>query len=130
VLSTDRDMGSAPSQRWPWCSPNVAVAQDYPKPAPSKFRPCPVSLLAGGTDALTRFGLQRAWSSDSVRPFIVEDTAPPAAGHHTWRDHGRAARDPDGYTLLVGTASNPSLRLPSLYKAGLPTIRTKEFLGR
>ena len=85
-----------------------ASAQDYPN------RPVKVVvpfLAGGGTDALTRF-VSKGMEQRLGQPFIVENRA--GAGT-TLAATAVARSDPDGYTLLVGTASTFAAA-PGLYK--------------
>jgi tripartite-type tricarboxylate transporter receptor subunit TctC len=85
-----------------------ASAQDYPS------RPVKVVvpfLAGGGTDALTRF-VSKGMEQRLGQPFIVENRA--GAGT-TLAATAVARSDPDGYTLLVGTASTFAAA-PGLYK--------------
>jgi tripartite-type tricarboxylate transporter receptor subunit TctC len=85
-----------------------APAQDYPSRPVKVVVPFPAG---GGTDALTRFvakGMERRLG----QPFIVENRG----GVGTTLGATAVARsEPDGYTIMVGTASTFAVA-PGLYK--------------
>jgi tripartite-type tricarboxylate transporter receptor subunit TctC len=86
----------------------VVCAQDYPT------RPVKVTVpfpAGGGTDALTRV-VAKGMEQRLGQPFIVENRA--GAGT-TLAATAVARAEPDGYTLLVGTASTFAAA-PGLYK--------------
>jgi tripartite-type tricarboxylate transporter receptor subunit TctC len=87
---------------------NVSAAQDYPNRPVKVVVPFPAG---GGTDALTRF-VSKGMEQRLGQPFIVENRA--GAGT-TLAATSVARSDPDGYTLLVGTASTFAAA-PGLYK--------------
>ena len=87
---------------------SAASAQDYPNRPVKIVVPFPAG---GGTDALTRFvaqGLEQRLG----QPFIVENRG----GAGTTLGATAVARsEPDGYTIMVGTASTFAVA-PGLYK--------------
>jgi tripartite-type tricarboxylate transporter receptor subunit TctC len=85
-----------------------ASAQDYPNRPVKVVVPFPAG---GGTDALTRF-VSKGMEQRLGQPFIVENRA--GAGT-TLAATAVARSDPDGYTLLVGTASTFAAA-PGLHK--------------
>jgi tripartite-type tricarboxylate transporter receptor subunit TctC len=85
-----------------------AAAQDYPNRPVKVVVPFPAG---GGTDALTRF-VSKGMEQRLGQPFIVENRA--GAGT-TLAATAVARSEPDGYTLLVGTASTFAAA-PGLYK--------------
>jgi tripartite-type tricarboxylate transporter receptor subunit TctC len=86
----------------------VASAQDYPNRPVKIIVPFPAG---GGTDALTRF-VARGMEQRLGQPFIVENRA----GAGTTLGATSVARsEPDGYTIMVGTASTFAAA-PGLYK--------------
>ena len=87
---------------------NVSAAQDYPNRPVKVVVPFPAG---GGTDALTRF-VSKGMEQRLGQPFVVENRA--GAGT-TLAATSVARSDPDGYTLLVGTASTFAAA-PGLYK--------------
>ena len=95
-----------------------ASAQDYPNRPVKVVVPFPAG---GGTDALTRF-VSKGMEQRLGQPFIVENRA--GAGT-TLAATAVARSDPDGYTLLVGTASTFAAA-PGLYKR-LAYDPTKDF---
>ena len=85
-----------------------AAAQDYPNRTVKIIVPFPAG---GGTDALTRF-VARGMEQRLGQPFIVENRA----GAGTTLGATSVARsEPDGYTIMVGTASTFAAA-PGLYK--------------
>lgn len=97
---------------------DAALAQDYPSRPVKVVVPFPAG---GGTDALTRF-VAKGMEQRLGQPFIVENRA--GAGT-TLAATAVARSDPDGYTLLVGTASTFAAA-PGLYKR-LAYDPTKDF---
>ena len=87
---------------------DVSAAQDYPNRPVKVIVPFPAG---GGTDGLTRF-VSKGMEQRLGQPFIVENRA--GAGT-TLAATAVARSDPDGYTLLVGTASTFAAA-PGLYK--------------
>jgi tripartite-type tricarboxylate transporter receptor subunit TctC len=85
-----------------------AAAQDYPNRPVKVVVPFPAG---GGTDALTRV-VAKGMEQRLGQPFIVENRA--GAGT-TLAATAVARAEPDGYTLLVGTASTFAAA-PGLYK--------------
>jgi tripartite-type tricarboxylate transporter receptor subunit TctC len=86
----------------------LAQAQDYPKRPVKIVVPFPAG---GGTDALTRFAA-RGLEQRLGQPFIVENRG----GAGTTLGATAVARsEPDGYTIMVGTASTFAAA-PGLYK--------------
>jgi tripartite-type tricarboxylate transporter receptor subunit TctC len=86
----------------------AALAQSYPVRPVKVIVPFPAG---GGTDALTRF-IVKGMEQRLGQPFVVENRA----GAGTTLGATAAARsDPDGYTLMVGTASTFAAA-PGLYK--------------
>ena len=86
---------------------NFALAQDYPNRPVKIVVPFPAG---GGTDALTRF-VARGMEQRLHQPFIVENKG----GAGTTLGATAVARsDPDGYTIMVGTASTFAAA-PGLY---------------
>ena len=97
---------------------SVASAQDYPNRPVKVVVPFPAG---GGTDALTRF-VSKGMEQRLGQPFIVENRG----GAGTTLGATAVARsEPDGYTLLVGTASTFAAA-PGLYKR-LAYDPTKDF---
>jgi tripartite-type tricarboxylate transporter receptor subunit TctC len=86
----------------------AASAQDYPNRPVKVVVPFPAG---GGTDALTRV-VAKGMEQRLGQPFIVENRA--GAGT-TLAATAVARAEPDGYTLLVGTASTFAAA-PGLYK--------------
>src|SRR5262245_63074596 len=85
-----------------------ALAQDYPNRPVKIVVPFPAG---GGTDALTRF-IAKGLEQRLGQPFIVENRA----GAGTTLGATAVARsDPDGATIMVGTASTFAVA-PGLYK--------------
>jgi tripartite-type tricarboxylate transporter receptor subunit TctC len=86
----------------------AAAAQDYPT------RPVKIVVpfgAGGGTDALARF-LARALEARLGQPFIIENRG----GSGTTIGGTAVARaEPDGYTIMLGTASTFAVA-PGLYK--------------
>src|SRR5262245_11466237 len=75
-----------------------AGAQDYPNRPVKVVVPFPAG---GGTDALTRF-IAKGMEQRVGQPFIIENRG----GAGTTLGATAVARsDPDGYTIMVGTAS-------------------------
>jgi tripartite-type tricarboxylate transporter receptor subunit TctC len=95
-----------------------AAAQDYPNRPVKVVVPFPAG---GGTDALTRV-VAKGMEQRLGQPFIVENRA--GAGT-TLAATAVARAEPDGYTLLVGTASTFAAA-PGLYKR-LAYDPTKDF---
>ena len=95
-----------------------ALAQDYPN------RPVKIVVpfgAGGGTDALARF-LARGLEQRLGQPFIIENRG----GSGTTLGATAVARsDPDGYTIMLGTASTFAAA-PGLYKR-LAYDPTKDF---
>ena len=87
---------------------DLASAQDYPNRPVKVVVPFPAG---GGTDALTRV-VAKGMEQRLGQPFIVENRA--GAGT-TLAATAVARAEPDGYTLLVGTASTFAAA-PGLYK--------------
>src|SRR4051812_4679150 len=87
---------------------NVSAAQDYPNRPVKIVVPFPAG---GGTDGLTRF-ISKGMEQRLGQPFIVENRA--GAGT-TLAATAVARSEPDGYTLLVGTASTFAAA-PGIYK--------------
>jgi tripartite-type tricarboxylate transporter receptor subunit TctC len=87
---------------------DLASAQDYPNRPVKVVVPFPAG---GGTDALTRV-VAKGMEQRLGQPFIVENRA--GAGP-TLAATAVARAEPDGYTLLVGTASTFAAA-PGLYK--------------
>jgi len=86
----------------------AAFAQTYPSRPVKIVVPFPAG---GGTDALTRF-VAKGMEQRLGQPFIVENRG----GAGTTLGAAAVARsDPDGYTILVGTASTFAAA-PGLYK--------------
>ena len=86
----------------------AAFAQTYPNRPVKIVVPFPAG---GGTDALTRF-VAKGMEQRLGQPFIVENRA----GAGTTLGATAVARsDPDGYTIMVGTASTFAAA-PGLYK--------------
>jgi tripartite-type tricarboxylate transporter receptor subunit TctC len=86
----------------------AAWAQSYPVRPVKVIVPFPAG---GGTDALTRF-IVKGMEQRLGQPFVVENRG----GAGTTLGATAAARsDPDGYTLMVGTASTFAAA-PGLYK--------------
>lgn len=97
---------------------DAAVAQSYPT------RPVKIVVpfgAGGGTDALARF-LARGLEQRLGQPFIIENKS--GAGT-TLGATAVAAAEPDGYTLMLGTASTYAVA-PGLYKH-LAYDPTKDF---
>ncbi len=94
---------------------NLSAAQDYPNRPVKIVVPFP----AGGADGLTRF-ISKGMEQRLGQPFIVENRA--GAGT-TLAATAVARSDPDGYTLLVGTASTFAAAPGST--SDLPTIRPR-----
>ena len=96
----------------------LAFAQDYPN------RPVKIVVpfgAGGGTDALARF-LARGLEQRLGQPFIIENRG----GSGTTLGATAVARsDPDGYTIMLGTASTFAVA-PGLYKK-LAYDPTKDF---
>ena len=89
-------------------SASAALAQAYPNRPVKVVVPFPAG---GGTDALTRF-VAKGMEQRLGQPFIVENRA----GAGTTLGATAVARsDPDGYTIMVGTASTFAAA-PGLYK--------------
>jgi tripartite-type tricarboxylate transporter receptor subunit TctC len=87
---------------------SVAHSQDYPNRPVKIVVPFPAG---GGTDALTRFAA-RGMEQRLGQPFIVENRG----GAGTTLGATAVARsEPDGYTIMVGTASTFAAA-PGLYK--------------
>ena len=87
---------------------SVAPAQDYPHRPVKVIVPFPAG---GGTDALTRV-VAKGMEQRLGQPFIVENRG----GAGTTLGATAVARsEPDGYTMLVGTASTFAAA-PGLYK--------------
>ncbi len=86
----------------------AASAQDYPTRPVKIVVPFPAG---GGTDALTRF-VAKGLDQRLGQPFIIENRG--GAGT-TLGATGVARAEPDGYTLMVGTASTFAAA-PGLYK--------------
>jgi tripartite-type tricarboxylate transporter receptor subunit TctC len=85
-----------------------ASAQDYPQRPVKVVVPFPAG---GGTDALTRF-IAKGMEQRLGQPFIVENRG----GAGTTLAATAVARSaPDGYTIMVGTASTFAVA-PGLYK--------------
>ena len=102
-----------------WFStPGLVSAQDYPN------RPVKIVVpfgAGGGTDALARF-LARGLEQRLGQPFIIENRG----GSGTTLGATAVARsDPDGYTIMLGTASTFAVA-PGLYKK-LAYDPTKDF---
>jgi tripartite-type tricarboxylate transporter receptor subunit TctC len=97
---------------------DLASAQDYPNRPVKVVVPFPAG---GGTDALTRV-VAKGMEQRLGQPFIVENRA--GAGT-TLAATAVARAEPDGYTLLVGTASTFAAA-PGLYKR-LAYDPTKDF---
>jgi tripartite-type tricarboxylate transporter receptor subunit TctC len=97
---------------------DFASAQDYPNRPVKVVVPFPAG---GGTDALTRV-VVKGMEQRLGQPFIVENRA--GAGT-TLAATAVARSEPDGYTLLVGTASTFAAA-PGLYKR-LAYDPTKDF---
>jgi tripartite-type tricarboxylate transporter receptor subunit TctC len=97
---------------------NFARAQDYPT------RPVKIVVpfgAGGGTDALARF-LARGLEQRLGQPFIIENRG----GSGTTLGATAVARsEPDGYTIMLGTASTFAVA-PGLYKK-LAYDPTKDF---
>ena len=86
----------------------AAFAQTYPNRPVKIVVPFPAG---GGTDALTRF-VAKGMEQRLGQPFIIENRG----GAGTTLGAAAVARsDPDGYTILVGTASTFAAA-PGLYK--------------
>jgi tripartite-type tricarboxylate transporter receptor subunit TctC len=86
----------------------AAVAQEYPSRPVKIVVPFPAG---GGTDALTRF-VAKGLEQRLGQPFIVENRG----GAGTTLGATAVARsEPDGYTIMVGTASTFAAA-PGLYK--------------
>jgi tripartite-type tricarboxylate transporter receptor subunit TctC len=86
----------------------AVLAQGYPNRPVKVIVPFPAG---GGTDALTRF-ITKGMEQRLGQPFVVENRA----GAGTTLGATAAARsDPDGYTIMVGTASTFAAA-PGLYK--------------
>jgi tripartite-type tricarboxylate transporter receptor subunit TctC len=97
---------------------NFALAQDYPNRPVKIVVPFPAG---GGTDALTRF-VARGLEQRLRQPFVVENKG----GAGTTLGATAVARsEPDGYTIMVGTASTFAAA-PGLYKR-LAYDPTKDF---
>ncbi len=89
-------------------SASAVLAQAYPSRPVKVVVPFPAG---GGTDALTRF-IAKGMEQRLGQPFIVENRA----GAGTTLGATAVARsDPDGYTIMVGTASTFAAA-PGLYK--------------
>ena len=87
---------------------SLAHSQDYPNRPVKVVVPFPAG---GGTDALTRFAI-RGMEQRLGQPFIVENRG----GAGTTLGATAVARsEPDGYTIMVGTASTFAAA-PGLYK--------------
>jgi tripartite-type tricarboxylate transporter receptor subunit TctC len=86
----------------------AASAQDYPTRPVKIVVPYPAG---GGTDALTRF-VAKGLEQRLGQPFIVENRG--GAGS-TLGATAVARAEPDGYTIMVGTASTFAVA-PGLYK--------------
>ncbi len=85
-----------------------ALAQDYPSRPVKVVVPFPAG---GGTDALTRY-VAKGMEQRLGQPFIIENHA----GAGTTLGATAVARSaPDGYTIMVGTASTFAVA-PGLYK--------------
>jgi tripartite-type tricarboxylate transporter receptor subunit TctC len=97
---------------------DLGSAQDYPNRPVKVVVPFPAG---GGTDALTRV-VAKGMEQRLGQPFIVENRA--GAGT-TLAATAVARAEPDGYTLLVGTASTFAAA-PGLYKR-LAYDPTKDF---
>jgi tripartite-type tricarboxylate transporter receptor subunit TctC len=100
------------------CCSGVASAQDYPT------RPVKIVVpfgAGGGTDALARF-LARGLEQRLGQPFIIENRG--GAGT-TLGATMVANAEPDGYTIMLGTASTFAVA-PGLYKH-LAYDPTKDF---
>jgi tripartite-type tricarboxylate transporter receptor subunit TctC len=103
---------------WSLIAGHIASAQDYPNRPVKVVVPFPAG---GGTDALTRV-VAKGMEQRLGQPFIVENRG----GAGTTLGATVVARsDPDGYTLLVGTASTFAAA-PGLYKR-LAYDPTKDF---
>jgi tripartite-type tricarboxylate transporter receptor subunit TctC len=87
---------------------DVASAQDYPTRPVKVVVPFPAG---GGTDGLTRF-VAKGMEQRLGQPFVVENRA--GAGT-TLAATAVSRSDPDGYTIMVGTASTFAAA-PGLYK--------------
>ena len=86
----------------------LAHAQDYPNRPVKIVVPFPAG---GGTDALTRFAA-RGMEQRLGQPFIIENRG----GAGTTLGATAVARaEPDGYTIMVGTASTFAAA-PGIYK--------------
>jgi tripartite-type tricarboxylate transporter receptor subunit TctC len=97
---------------------NFALAQDYPNRPVKIVVPFPAG---GGTDALTRF-VARGLEQRLRQPFVVENKG----GAGTTLGATAVARsEPDGYTIMLGTASTFAAA-PGLYKR-LAYDPTKDF---
>lgn len=100
------------------CDPGFAAAQDYPN------RPVKIVVpfgAGGGTDALARF-LARGLEQRLGQPFIIENRG----GSGTTLGATAVARsEPDGYTIMLATASTFAVA-PGLYKK-LAYDPTKDF---
>ena len=87
---------------------SLALAQDYPNRPVKVVVPFPAG---GGTDALTRF-IAKGMEQRLGQPFIIENRG----GAGTTLGATAVARsEPDGYTIMVGTASTFAVA-PGLYK--------------
>jgi tripartite-type tricarboxylate transporter receptor subunit TctC len=96
----------------------LALAQDYPSRPVKVVVPFPAG---GGTDALTRF-VAKGMEQRLGQPFIIENRS----GAGTTLGATSVARaEPDGYTIMVGTASTFAAA-PGLYKR-LAYDPTKDF---
>ena len=96
----------------------LACAQDYPNRPVKIVVPFPAG---GGTDALTRF-VAKGMEQRLGQPFIIENRG----GAGTTLGATAVARsEPDGYTIMVGTASTFAAA-PGLYKR-LAYDPTKDF---
>src|SRR5438046_208403 len=96
----------------------LAHAQHYPNRPVKVVVPFPAG---GGTDALTRFAI-RGMEQRLGQPFIVENRG----GAGTTLGATAVARsEPDGYTIMLGTASTFAAA-PGLYKK-LAYDPTKDF---
>lgn len=90
------------------CSVGGVEAQNYPSRPVKVVVPFPAG---GGTDALTRF-VTKGMEQRLGQPFVVENRA----GAGTTLGATAVARsEPDGYTIMVGTASTFAAA-PGLYK--------------
>src|SRR6476659_1708653 len=99
-------------------APAVAQGQSYPNRPVKIVVPFPAG---GGTDALTRF-IAKGLEQRLGQPFIVENRG----GAGTTLGATAVARsEPDGYTIMVGTASTFAAA-PGLYKK-LAYDPTKDF---